>query len=284
MSERDNCKSVLIADAGGTSVGWGLVGDNEILRFDTEGINPVVTSERVIENIVGRVADMLDSTPDEVRFYGAGCRDESACRRVGDVIARQWPSATISVMSDLAGAATALFADGEGIACILGTGSNSGVWSGGEIIMNTPPMGYILGDEGSGAALGRAYLNALFKHRFAPAVEREGLDRLGMTLTEVIERVYRGEMPNRFLASMCPDIRQMCDEHGEVADMVAEQFKSFADNNLAPYGDEYSDWPLGFVGSVAVHFEHILRGALMRPISDVIADPLDAICRQIITA
>lgn len=272
---------LLIADAGGTSTKWALVCGHQVSTYVTAGINPVVMDSAAIERVIFELSDMLPVVPGSVRFYGAGCRDQVTSARVSDAMTKQWGDIEIAVASDLVGAAVALFGFNPGVACILGTGSNSGVYDGAKIVANTPPMGYILGDEGSGAAIGKAFVNALFKGRLSEAVARRAKDVLKMSVNEVIERVYRESMANSFLASLCPAVHSLLD-CGEIEQMVVDQFRRFYESNIVPYGDLTSGLEIGFVGSVAKHFEPQLREAIPHHVAAIVADPLPEIVGNIL--
>lgn len=267
----------LIADAGGTSTGWAYVTDDGATRFNTSGINPIVMSGESIDLVIDDIAALLPDAPEKVRFYGAGCRDYLTITKVAESLRRRWPEANITVESDLVGAARALFGNLPGIACILGTGSNSGVYDGFRIAANIPPLGYILGDEGSGAALGKAFLNRLFKHSFSRDVSSRAYDMLGTSLHEILEHVYRSESPNRYLAGFAPVVWRLIDSP-EVEQMVKEQFRLFFDRNIEPYGRP--DFPVGFVGGVASRFESQLREAIPCEIKAIVADPLDNLVKK----
>lgn len=269
---------ILIADAGGTSTGWGYLEGSEVKRFNTPGINPVVMSSQAIENVISDIAGQLPEAPESVRFYGAGCRDESTREKISSLLRKQWgEELRVNIDSDLMGAAKALFGSNPGIACILGTGSNTGVYDGYGIAANIPPLGYILGDEGSGAVLGRVFLNRLFKHGFSVEVSSRAYELIGDSLSEILAKVYRGDAPNRYLASFVPLIWSLID-YREVEQLVMEQFYKFYEHNILPYGRP--DFQVGFVGTVASKFESQLRLALPIEISAIIADPLEALVRN----
>ena len=161
----------------------------------------------------------------------------------------------IEAHSDLLGAARALCGENEGIACILGTGANSCLFDGSQIVKNTPPMGYILGDEGSGAVLGIRFLNALYKNRLSDQIRLEFETSMGMSMAQVIERVYRQPMPNRWLASLSVFIHQHLDTPAVKA-IVVQNFIDFIRHNIAPY--QRTDLPISAVGSIAFFFKEIV--------------------------
>ncbi|MDE5749675.1 MAG: ATPase, partial [Duncaniella sp.] len=157
-------KTILIADAGGTSTTWTVVRPEGKSTFKTEPFNAVHMPSSELHRIIESIGLHEVTGPDpKVRFYGAGCRGE-ASRRVHEELERSFGhNSDIEVSSDLLGAARALCGRTEGIACILGTGSNSCLYDGEKIVANTPSLGYILGDEGSGASIGRRFLGLLLK-------------------------------------------------------------------------------------------------------------------------
>ncbi|HBL70952.1 ATPase [uncultured Alistipes sp.] len=246
-----------IADSGSTKCEW-IFGDGDrILRLRTAGINAVQQSPDAIRAVLAELPP-LDGV-EELRFYGAGCGDsfpEASAVLRRELAARFGPGTAIGLGSDLLGAARALFGRGEGIACILGTGSNSCHCRGGEIVANVPPLGYVLGDEGSGAVLGRNLVNGIFKGMIP--LREEFLHTFALTYAGLIRRVYREPAANRFLASFAPFIRVHLD-CAPVRKMVVRSFGEFAARNLSGYP---AGLPVAFVGGVAAHFEEPLREAM----------------------
>lgn len=246
-----------IADSGSTKCEWIFGDKGRILRLRTAGINAVQQSPDAIRAVLAELAP-LDGV-EELRFYGAGCGDsfpEASAVLRRELAARFGPGAAIGLGSDLLGAARALFGRGEGIACILGTGSNSCHCRGGEIVANVPPLGYVLGDEGSGAVLGRNLVNGIFKGMIP--LREEFLRTFALTYAGLIRRVYREPAANRFLASFAPFIRAHLD-CAPVREMVVRSFGEFAARNLSGYP---AGLPVAFVGGVAAHFEEPLREAM----------------------
>lgn len=246
-----------IADSGSTKCEW-IFGDGDrILRLRTAGINAVQQSPDAIRAVLAELPP-LDGV-EELRFYGAGCGDsfpEASAVLRRELAARFGLGTAIGLGSDLLGAARALFGRGEGIACILGTGSNSCHCRGGEIVANVPPLGYVLGDEGSGAVLGRNLVNGIFKGMIP--LREEFLHTFALTYAGLIRRVYREPAANRFLASFAPFIRAHLD-CAPVREMVVRSFGEFAARNLSGYP---AGLPVAFVGGVAAHFEEPLREAM----------------------
>lgn len=247
---------ILLADSGSTQCTW-IADDGVRMRtMRTRGINAVQHSDEQIREALDELPPL--EAPSAVRFYGAGCGRTfpETSERLRQLLAVRFGTQEVAVESDLTGAARALWGRGEGIACILGTGSNSCLCRGGEIVRHVPPLGYILGDEGSGAALGRALLNGIFKGHIP--LREEFLAETGLSYEEIIRRVYREPFANRFLASFAPFARahMTCPEvHG----MVIGAFREFARRNLSRYP---AGIPVACVGGVAAHFEKWLREAL----------------------
>ncbi len=257
---------LLIADSGSTKTDWFLLDSNTPLRhFSTQGLNPFHQSEEVMLDIVkGELyVEASQTCPcisdvGTIRFYGAGCRGE-AIETMGNVLSEVFPRCTMIIVgSDLHAAAHALCGNDEGIACILGTGANSCLYDGKTIVNNVSPLGYILGDEGSGAVLGKLFLNALFKGNMPEALRKEFLEQQGLTIDDIIRKVYREPMANRWLASLSPFIH----EHlyvEEVKSLVVNNFVEFFRKNIDHY--ERPDLPVGAVGSVAFYYREQLEEA-----------------------
>lgn len=258
----------LIADSGSTKTTWCLISDkrpNENERYVTGvGINPVRDDEAAINSALDGVGLLSSSEINEVHFYGAGCIP-TTITIMERVLSKRFPDASIEVASDLLGAARALCGKEEGIACILGTGSNSGLYDGCQLVANVSPMGWILGDEGSGAVLGRTLVSELYKgslQHLRQEFEEEYLPTLITIETTpqaaIIQAVYRSPMPNRFLASLVPFLAQKRKDHG-IEELIEDAFRKFFRRNVAAYGRP--DLPVNFVGGVAGAFETELRAA-----------------------
>ena len=302
----------LIADSGSTKTSWVLAGEQgEVLcRIETQGITPVHQSADQISRIIADelipglgsafvvdhckqdsekankgFASVLTScnqpshSMTEIYFYGSGTTREKA-PEVCQILYRFFPLAkVISAKSDLLGAARALCGHSEGIACILGTGANSCVYDGKKIVRNTPALGYILGDEGSGAVLGRSFVNALYKGILPKEIKEDFEKRSGLSQSAIIERVYRQPMANRFLASLTKYIPYYI-YNSEVETVVTENFFNFIEKNLAPYNCQHL--PVNAVGSIAYYFRTQLEFALRKrgylP-GTIVRNPIDSLVK-----
>lgn len=264
----------LVADSGSTKTDWMVAETGQ--TFHTQGLNPVLMSEEDIVGILQQelvpqldvlLPQMVAGCSLSVFFYGAGVRPDAEgimqraiARAVGYqelVAGRTWAEQPeVRAASDLLGAARALCGHREGIACILGTGANSCLFDGEQIVANTPALGFILGDEGGGAALGKRFLNAIFKGLLPAAMRDDFLASTGLTLNDVIRRVYREPMPNRFLASTSLYISEHLDVPA-LRELVKQNFRDFFHKNIAQYGRH--DLPVGAIGSIAYHYRDLLQ-------------------------
>lgn len=245
---------VLIADSGSTKTDWALVDSPGVSVVHTQGISPVHQSREDISRIIqDELKPQLgNAVVTDVRFYGSGVRPE--LESVVEAVLRDsfTSVASVEAHSDMLGAARALCGKSEGIACILGTGANSCYYDGNTIAGNTPAMGYILGDEGSGAWIGKRFLHDLYKEILPKNVLVEFEAETGLSLPLIINKVYREPMANRFLASLSPFVHSHKDEAG-VRQMLIEGFSDFLNFNILPY--ERKDLSVSFVGSIAYFFE-----------------------------
>ena len=273
---------ILIADSGSTKTDWCVAKDGfTVKRFTTQGINPYHQDERRINGIV--LDELLPQTGEyklkKIVFYGSGCRDETIPTMKNILYSAFNNNVEVEIYSDLLGAARAICGHEEGIACILGTGSNSCLYDGKKIVGNIPPLGYILGDEGSGATLGKIFINEILKNSRMYDLKKEFLQVLKMTEGDIIDRVYRQPMANRFLASLAPFIHSHIERH-EVNEIVTENFRQFLLKNVKRYHRD--DLQVSFIGSIAWHFKsQLLQSALEENVyvGRVEKSPMDGLLR-----
>ena len=249
---------ILIADSGSTKTDWCVVRNGApVLRLLTRGINPFFQPEEEIghELTASLLPHLPEGTLEAVYFYGAGCTPQKApvLRRA---IADSLPAnGNIHIHADIVAAARGLCGHQPGIACILGTGSNSCFYDGREITKNVPPLGFILGDEGSGAVLGKLLIGELFKDRLPASLKEEFLNHFQLTYPEVIDRVYRQPFPNRFLASLSPFLAEHLDEPA-IYNLIVGSFEAFFRRNVMQY--DYEKYPAHFIGSIAHCYKDLL--------------------------
>lgn len=254
----------LLADCGSTKVDWCLTQDgNPMLRVQTAGINPVYQSEEEMECCIQNelLPALGGQVPQSLHFYGAGCATPALTEKVSDVLQRCiCPEGRVEVCSDMVGAARSLLGRQAGIACILGTGSNSCLWDGERMLQNVSPLGFILGDEGSGAYLGKRLVGDLLKGQTPSHLRDAFLARYELTPGDIIDRVYRQPFPNRFLASLSPFIAEHRDEPC-MRRIVLESFRAFLTRNVCLY-PHYEEYPVCFTGSIAWHYRDWLGEAM----------------------
>jgi N-acetylglucosamine kinase-like BadF-type ATPase len=249
----------LIADSGSTKTAWKLIetpGKTKDLK--TFGLNPFFrTEDEIAEEVKHTLLPETGSEIQEIYFYGAGVVNEEKGSIVRKALLRIYPEATVETHSDVVGAARALFGNSAGIACILGTGSNVCLYDGEKIAAGISPLGFILGDEGSGAVMGRKLLGDYFKEVMPVSLRNAFTQRFNITREEALNRVYRGEKPNQFLAQFTPFLSENANS-AYCQEFVQRNFMEFFERNVIKLPN-YSGLPIGFVGSVAWHFSQILN-------------------------
>jgi Predicted N-acetylglucosamine kinase len=249
---------ILIADSGSTKTDWCLVEDGKRIKsILTKGMNPYFqTEEEIGEEIVSSLLPHIENYSIEmVDFYGAGCTPEKK-DVVKKAIETNLNIPTISVNSDLLAAARGVCGRNAGIVCIMGTGSNSCFFDGNNIVSNVSPLGFILGDEGSGAVLGKYLVGDVLKNQLPEFLKEKFLKQFDLTAGDIIDRVYRKPFPNRFLASLSPFLIQNI-EVPEVCNLVKRCFFDFFKRNVTQY--DYKNYDVHMVGSVAFYYKEILE-------------------------
>lgn len=264
----------LTADAGSTKTDWLLRIDEHTSLYSTHGINPTTQSlfdiKTILANELVKGSILTDNQHinriDELCFYGAGCT--SSMQAVMQATIKESFQACgidierIEVGSDIIGAALSVCGNQPGIACILGTGSNSCVFDGTNIVANTPPLGYILGDEGSGAAIGRRLINYIYKGILAAEMKECFEKETGLNRDEVIRRVYHEPRANVFLASLSTFIARHIEQEPMLQTMIEDEFTAFIEKNIDPY--RRADLSVGAVGSIAWYYQKYLVSALQK--------------------
>lgn len=257
----------LIADAGSTKIDWVLLSNEgkKEAELVTPGLNALLATESEATELFGNASSKLyaglSEAPEgvEVSYYGAGCATTEICDRIATSIRQSFRARDVMVASDLLGAARSLHGRNRGIACILGTGSNSCLYNGSEIEHNVPSLGYVLGDEGSGAALGKRLVADAFKGHLPEIIREKFTDTYKMTIGDILDRVYKQPGANRFLASLVPFIAENI-WNPYLYSLVRKEFESFLERNVSQYEGAHT-LPIAFTGSIAWHFSDILREA-----------------------
>ena len=273
---------ILIADSGSTSTDWCLVNENKLIdQIESPGINPFYQSPDEISNLLStHLIPLKSSHIQSVYFYGAGCINEEKNNIIKDVLSNHFNSKTIFVESDLLGAARGLCQDKEGIVCILGTGSNSCFYDGSVIVKHVSPLGFIIGDEGSGAVLGKLLVRDVLKNQAPKNIIKEFQETFKLDPSEILNRIYRQPFPNRFLASLTPFLKDHIKDH-YIHQLIFDEFRSFIRRNLMQY-EETKIYPINFTGSIAFHFSDILIHNLKEEkliTGEIVQDPMDGLIK-----
>ncbi|HBN46246.1 MAG TPA: ATPase [Prevotella sp.] len=274
---------ILIADSGSTKTDWALVDNHHAVReIKTRGLNPFqVSEEEITEEIRSELLPHLPtSIVDAVHFYGAGCTPEKQPLVEQALRSALTVNGTCTVASDMLGAAIAVCGHEPGIACILGTGSNSCAYDGERIVKNVSPLGFILGDEGSGASMGKYLLGNILKRQWPEGIIRRFDEKYGLTAADIIERVYRQPRPNTFLASFMPFLEENLQEP-VVYGFVKDNFRSFLRRNVRQY-DGWDRLPIGFNGSIAQIYRKPLEEALAEEgmrLGRIVKAPMEGLVR-----
>lgn len=262
MYKRKNMANVLVADGGSTKTEWILFNTREqYASFTTPGINPFYQeTDGIIDSIKPILEKNVIIQPDFIYFYGAGCGSEQKQEIVSNALKYIYSSSNIFVGSDLLGAARSLCQNNSGIACILGTGSNSCYYDGHEIVSHISPLGYILGDEGSGAVLGKKLISDILKNQLPAIVSEKFFDTYQLDVNSILDSAYKQPFPNRYLAQFSKFIYDNLNIP-EVEKIVLESFEEFITRNVLQY-EQVNTAGLYFTGSIAHYFQNQLLSIL----------------------
>ena len=271
----------LIADIGATKAAWTVLDGEGRAECFAPGVNFALVEDSA-------VADALDDampeaiaglSPEEVWVYAAGCGTPDKAEAIRSALTARFPGATAHAHSDMLGAARAVCGHSPGIACILGTGSNAALYSPDSgIVLSTPPLGYILGDEGSAADLGKAAVNAAFKGLFEPRLAQRFLGDNALDKDWVINRVYTQPRPNVWLGSLAKWLSANIDEP-QVQALVTGRFSEFLIRNVLTLPGA-RELPVGFAGSIAAAFSPQLADAAQRlriQVAKIVKSPADGL-------
>lgn len=270
----------LIADCGSTKTDWVLCnGGNIIARARTQGLNPThQESDEIYEILSAELPDEIKSvTPDNIYFYGAGCAYDIANNRMRKALEGIFTTKQIEINSDLLAAARALCKHEEGIACILGTGSNSCLFDGEKIVENTPSLGYILGDEGSGAHLGRQLLSDCLKHQLPQSLREKFFKQYNLDIATILEKTYHSSLPNRWLAGFTPFLSEN-KNIPEIKIMLKYCFTQFFQRNTMVYRRSWL--PIHIIGNVGLNFSDEIREtaeSLGLSVGNIEASPMEGL-------
>ena len=251
-----NKPMILIAESGSSKTDWVLLGSQgENKRQQTLGINPYHQNTSSIIKIISSL-DNFRSVK-QIFFYGAGCATDDKKQIITNALLQVFPDATCEINSDVLAAARSVCGNKKGIACIIGTGSNSCLYDGKDIEHNVPPLGYILGDEGSGAILGKKLLADILKGLAPTEIKNAFYQKYNMKYADIINKVYKEEAPSRFLAQFTVFLSENINS-SYISQLVKNSFSEFFERNVKQY-DNHINLPIHFIGSIAFYFKNELE-------------------------
>ncbi len=255
---------ILIADSGATKSDWSFI-DNKgkVESFSTAGLSPLFWTSKEIADEISlkfpkRVQSLIIEDKSRIYFYGTSCSSAKRIKKVKDALKKVFPKSKAIVNNDMLGSARALFGTGSGIACILGTGSNSCYYDGKEIIETIGGLSYILGDEGSGAHIGLEVLKAFLNNELPKDIKKVFSRKYNLSKDKIIFSLYTKKNPNRFLASFAKFALAHIDNLF-LRKLVKDCMTKFFEKTICKYNTLYHNLPVGFVGSIAFHFKDILE-------------------------
>jgi glucosamine kinase len=250
--------NILIADSGSTKCEWCLLHDGKKKFVYTQGISPYFLNDRQIQQLLEKelLPKLRHVHIDRVHYYGTGCNTPANKRMVRQALGRVFPAAGLTVDHDLTGAARALCGKKKGVACILGTGSNSCYFDGKKIVKNSPGLGYVLGDEGSGAYLGKKVLQYFLYNTFDEELRYKFDAAYTTNRAEILEHIYKEPLPNRYLASFALFLAQNRG-HFMVENILEDGLNDFFFTHLCKYSESWK-YPIHFTGAVAYGFRDVI--------------------------
>ncbi len=250
----------IIVDSGASKAKW-LIHENNTKQvfIETIGFNPYYYSPKILhDEITNKIFPRVDPhSIQQIHFYGAGISTVNKITKVRKILDNHFTNALIEVEHDLLAAARSLLQDQEGICCILGTGSNSCIYNGKQIVHNIPSLGYFFADEGSGTHIGKLFIESYLKNQLPRDLIKLFVNDFGLTNEEILDHIYNKEKPNQFLASFSPYVSSHI-EHEFMRHIVKKSFIDFFETYITQYPD-FTNYNLAFIGSIAFEFQKILR-------------------------
>lgn len=249
---------ILIADSGFTKTDWRLVeNDGSIRQARTLGINPYYQTEEEMLKVIQDLHNQVPERIDQIYYYGTGCSSRSNRDKIASLMQRYYPTAEIDVNHDLLAAARSLCGDQPGIACILGTGTNSCLYDGKKITDNVPSLGWAVADEGGGTWLGKMLVTDYYRKDMPKHLREIFHEEFALTKDGFLAKMYQEPMPGRFLASFAKFIHQLIKEP-YMYELVSTGFETFITKNVMKY-EGYQELPIHFTGSISFYFSQLLR-------------------------
>lgn len=277
---------ILIADSGATKADWRFIDDKgNITTFSTAGLSPLFwTSEDMSVELKRKLPKSLkpqaSSLKSQVFFYGTSCSSRERIKIVETAIKKVFPKAKITINHDILASARALLGNKKGIACILGTGSNSCHYDGKKITETKGGLAYILGDEGSGAHIGLEFLKAFLNDELPEDIRKIFVKEYRLAKDKIFDSIYNKKYPNRYLASFAKFVHEQM-KYPYMKNIVKRCFTEFFDKTICKYRD-FQSIPVGFVGSIAGNFRDVLHEVAKEKnvtINRIISSPIDELVK-----
>ncbi|MEX6687463.1 N-acetylglucosamine kinase [Danxiaibacter flavus] len=249
----------LIADSGSTKCEWSFLQEGKKKKIVTQGISPYfLNNEQIIAVLQKELLPRLRKVEvDEIYYYGTGLANPDNAKLLKSVFKKLFPAAKVQAEIDLLAAARALCGSEKGVVCILGTGSNSCYYNGKKIIKNSPGLGYVLGDEGSGAYMGKKVIQHYLYNTFDEDLMSRFVARFQTNASEILEKVYKWPQPNRYLASFALFLAENRG-HYMIENIIEDSLNDFFFNHLYKYRESWT-LPISFVGGIAYGFKDVLK-------------------------
>ncbi len=273
---------IAIIDGGSTKCDWVIL-DNEgkpHLKTTTLGFNPNIINVDFIGQEIDKNQELffLKNHIEKIFFYGSGCGTAANAKKVENEFEKIFPQAEVRIKEDMTAAAYAAYNGKPAMVCILGTGSNSCFFDGQNIRIDLPSLGFLIGDEGSGSALGKHLLRRFFMKKLPADLEREFIKKYNLTIEEAINKMYHNPRANAYLGEFNHFIAER-KSHPYFQNMVFDEMKNFLDYQVLPY-PEAREIEINFIGYIAYIYEDILRSAaaeLNLTIGKVVQKPIESL-------
>jgi glucosamine kinase len=251
--------NILIADSGGTKTTWACINEKTTKTITTQGIAPYPIANEVLIDIINTVKSKLykNTLPDTIYYFGTGCGNIDNVKKIEKAIKQVFGKVSIHVSTDLDAVAKALCGNEKGIACILGTGSNAGYYDGKKVVKTSPGIGYILGDEGSGAYLGKLVLQHFLYNTFDEDLMHRFNTKYAITSKDVFDNVYRQPLANKYIASFTNFLSEN-KGHYMIDNIIVDGLNDFFFTHLQKFGEVWK-YPVHFSGGVAKAFSTELK-------------------------
>lgn len=249
---------IIIVDSGSSKTTWSIVEDNNSTIIETIGLNPYHVSENQITETFKQVLEQTKATNiQSIKFYGAGCSNLNMQNKIKQALKSVSNNAKIDVYNDLLAAAHGLLQNEPGWIAILGTGSNAAYYDGTQLIKNTPSLGYILGDEGSGSYLGKELIKLIYYNQF-PELKIKFEQFYNFSIDDILYKIYREPNAQKFLASFTYFINEY-KNHIDIKNLIINAFNNFLTHHVLPFINQYPNKNIAFCGSVASIFSQELE-------------------------